>query len=852
MQQLMYQTKLTINQPGDRFEQQADRVADAVMRMPEPRNPQGIGISASIAVPRLQRMRPEGQEELHDSPGPIQRLCSECEEEHNRESEEELDLKAKEIPGRTPEVTPAVQIRVDTLQGGGHPLPDSERAFFEPRFGRDFGQVRLHTDSRAADSARMVQARAFTMGRNVVLGAGEYTPGTAAGRRLLAHELTHVIQQSARGRDQRPLVQRQEPVTTTAAGLTIGAVVGKCILGAIAGALFDAAIQAVLYSIKEWTWRFWRASWDYCSLILSAAIGCIAAPISAATLEPWLAARLGPALGGIEGTVLGKLLLWLAKSLLLAPPKFIVKSLAKLGCISPEQAAALGVQRDSPEEPVPPTPVPLPPATTACKPMAGDVAGDARILMKVNTAELLSPDEEVKLDKFADSVRASGLKVKVHGLASTDGPANFNDRLSCTRALRATQLLRERGIPGSQIVDVFKHGEVSGPYQWQRSAVFEMVGTAPGSPPTPPGPTPTPPTPGPTAAMVKLKSLRFTSDHGVLKNNRDDWGDSGSRFSEPEWEVKTADRGSAPISHTKGQTVLVRVVLDVSSDAGAPTPFVLRGEGPEAFLSFDASGVLSSGEQEVVLNSRKPLPDEIGAFLQQAILWSVEINKRRQLIGLTFNHDVFVTCGQPSGGATYKRMATAVNLTKGFGKNPHDIVGGQMKRFPFYNLKNPIRGNIWVLADEIPAFGGKGADCQSIVRFLMAVNSVIALPGQARGISVYASPAAPTTPLEGDLVEGGGATKGMWLFHNVGLFDADDNFNNYEAALEFTNGSGGLFPDRERFTRYYPGGVPGGAALKSKEEVLQVFKRMAEAGLINGEWRPIRTIWCYEKKAKQC
>jgi hypothetical protein len=74
-------------------------------------------------------------------------------------------------------------------------LPESTRAFFEPRFGADFSQVRVHTDSNAAESARGVNALAYTLGRDVVFGAGSYAPGTTGGNRLLAHELTHVVQQ---------------------------------------------------------------------------------------------------------------------------------------------------------------------------------------------------------------------------------------------------------------------------------------------------------------------------------------------------------------------------------------------------------------------------------------------------------------------------------------------------------------------------------------------------------------------------------------------------------------------------------------------------------------------------------
>lgn len=89
----------------------------------------------------------------------------------------------------------------------GQPLDPQLRARFEPRFGHDFAQVRVHADARAAATAASVQARAFTLGRDVVFGAGEYQPHTRAGQTLIAHELAHVIQQSGGSRDQT--LQRQ-------------------------------------------------------------------------------------------------------------------------------------------------------------------------------------------------------------------------------------------------------------------------------------------------------------------------------------------------------------------------------------------------------------------------------------------------------------------------------------------------------------------------------------------------------------------------------------------------------------------------------------------------------------------
>jgi len=106
----------------------------------------------------------------------------------------------------------------------GQPLTESVRAFFQPRFGFDFAQVRIHTSALAAASARSIDALAYTVGSDIVFAESQYAPGTWEGRRLLAHELAHVVQQSAaaprlqryprgggppgaRGRRPRPLVE---------------------------------------------------------------------------------------------------------------------------------------------------------------------------------------------------------------------------------------------------------------------------------------------------------------------------------------------------------------------------------------------------------------------------------------------------------------------------------------------------------------------------------------------------------------------------------------------------------------------------------------------------------------------
>ena len=158
------QAKLAVSDPHDVYEQEADRVADQVMRAPE------TAPVASLTTTH------------------VQRTCRECEDELHRSATR---------AGSAPTIDAATEQAIRSLSERGSPLPASVRASMEPRFGADFSGVRVHDDEQAHDLARSVNAEAFTVGRDVVFGAGHYAPHTAAGKRLLAHELTHVLQQSA-------------------------------------------------------------------------------------------------------------------------------------------------------------------------------------------------------------------------------------------------------------------------------------------------------------------------------------------------------------------------------------------------------------------------------------------------------------------------------------------------------------------------------------------------------------------------------------------------------------------------------------------------------------------------------
>ncbi|HVZ39419.1 MAG TPA: DUF4157 domain-containing protein [Candidatus Kapabacteria bacterium] len=159
------QPKLQVSTPGDIYEQQADRVADRVTRMPET---------------ALQRACACG-----DS-------CLKC------RGEQGIGERVQKAPAGTAGAgaMEAPQAVHDVIGSGGSPLDSGARRFMEPRMGRDFGGVRVHTDQRAASSAEAIGARAYTVGNNIVFGRGQYAPASSDGRRLLAHELTHVMQQS--------------------------------------------------------------------------------------------------------------------------------------------------------------------------------------------------------------------------------------------------------------------------------------------------------------------------------------------------------------------------------------------------------------------------------------------------------------------------------------------------------------------------------------------------------------------------------------------------------------------------------------------------------------------------------
>jgi Domain of unknown function (DUF4157) len=169
------QAKLTVGEPDDAYEQEADRVAEQVMRMPDP-----------IA--------------LEDDENPVQAKL-------DGGAIAQLKIAQRKEESTTPIANSDLESQLNQTKGGGNSLPENIRNFVEPRMGFSFENVKVHTDSTAVQMNRDLNAQAFTHGSDIYFGAGTYDPSSDAGRELLAHELTHVVQQTG-------AVQRKPNITS--------------------------------------------------------------------------------------------------------------------------------------------------------------------------------------------------------------------------------------------------------------------------------------------------------------------------------------------------------------------------------------------------------------------------------------------------------------------------------------------------------------------------------------------------------------------------------------------------------------------------------------------------------------
>lgn len=163
---LIIQPKLTVGAVGDPLEHEADAMADKVMRMPEPNL--------------------------------IQRKCTHCEEEEAQRKPLFSFIQRK--AGETNHtVSNAVHNQIQSTKGGGSTIPSATKTFMEIRFGNDFSNVRIHSGAYASQLSCELNAQAFTVGNDIYFNNGKFEPESSDGKRLLAHELTHAVQQGSAG-----------------------------------------------------------------------------------------------------------------------------------------------------------------------------------------------------------------------------------------------------------------------------------------------------------------------------------------------------------------------------------------------------------------------------------------------------------------------------------------------------------------------------------------------------------------------------------------------------------------------------------------------------------------------------
>ncbi|MDC8005365.1 DUF4157 domain-containing protein [Aureisphaera galaxeae] len=180
---LPVQRKLSIGASNDAYEVEADRVADKV-----------VGVSS-------------GQVNVSSQTGAlVQRKCTDC------EKEEGIQMKATSQTGAGGTASSALTQQIQNNRGGGNAMDASTQNFMESRFGANFSGVKIHTDSQAIQMSRELNAQAFTVGNDIYFNAGKYNPNSISGKHLLAHELTHTIQQGGKAMGIQKAADTGDPI----------------------------------------------------------------------------------------------------------------------------------------------------------------------------------------------------------------------------------------------------------------------------------------------------------------------------------------------------------------------------------------------------------------------------------------------------------------------------------------------------------------------------------------------------------------------------------------------------------------------------------------------------------------
>ncbi len=216
-----FQPKLTVGRPGDQYEKEADSMAETVV------NHSGSPAVVQEKAEGIQKMDTSKMEEdrmiqekslqmqAEEEEEPVQMQEQEEEEPLQMQEEEEEEVQMKAEPGSQTTASARLSGRIEGSSGKGKPMAEKTRGEMEQAFGVNFTGVNIHTGANAVQMNRELGAQAFTHGKDVYFNAGKYRPESADGKRLLAHELTHVVQQGGgQGKVQRSCPQGPQKKVT--------------------------------------------------------------------------------------------------------------------------------------------------------------------------------------------------------------------------------------------------------------------------------------------------------------------------------------------------------------------------------------------------------------------------------------------------------------------------------------------------------------------------------------------------------------------------------------------------------------------------------------------------------------
>ncbi len=322
-----------------------------------------------------------------------------------------------------------------------------------------------------------------------------------------------------------------------------------------------------------------------------------------------------------------------------------------------------------------------------------------------------------------------------------------------------------------------------------------------------------------TVMKIELKALGFDSDHGLMLDNNTDYEPTGTPFPDPEWGPTFTPPRNHPISHTTDLNVGVTLFFWVYPGDAPALDYAITGAAAEAGFNFNATVSMDGGINLPSLTSTDKI-EEVIQVLSPEITWTIARQGRVYTRQTTGPHKVYVTMGTPRETVfsehvvTQKRMERAVTQAGAANSlNPHEIVKTVTWAQGNFALVPPLT-NAWTVPDEPAA-------CESIVRFVDKVATMVDVPGTLDRKNIYAIETGPAIAIEVPSTHGGLNTDHRehpqhptW---DLLLIDGGGGCNAFEAVAKL-NACDEL--------RYYPGGVTG-ALMDEKDNVLKVFDSLS-------------------------